>query len=460
MRKLWPFAVVFVYLAFLTHSYFWDGVLFSYEIEKVYAGAQPWTSLPHANHLLYSLFGWVLYAAAQLCRLHIRAITLLQIWNALVSATVAARLYLWVERRTQSAQTAAACTLFVAFGATWWKFSTDADPYIIAVRLLLLSILFVAEENPRLIAGGLCQIGAMLFHELAIFGYVPVVAALAWKRRWAAALAYAASTGVCVVAVYYAMFRAGAGAGHPTLLHWVSHFASDTDVAQRTGNWFVKNAASYGKLLAGGKLSLIGNTFSAVTALSFAVCIAATVWFVVRLRHPKSPAMPVTPYLRFVLWCWFLPYALFLAWFDPGNAAHKLFLWPPLVLLLGTAEWLQRRAPAFIALAIALAAWNFGAFIYPHSRPNGDPLVAFAHQLDRRMPAAATVYYASFSPDDWYLAYFAPGRNWQPASAAAPDQTGACFDTSELRLMTAAQKQNLHVWVMRDRDRLVEVGCH
>lgn len=454
-------AVILIYLAFLTRSYFWDGVLFSYVIEKVFAGKQSWTSLPHANHLLYSVFGWVLYAAARVCRWRVRAIILLQIANALLAAAVANRLYAWVRKQTGSGRTAAFCTILFAFGATWWKNATDADPYIVSVALLLPAVLFAMEEAPHVLAAGACHVGAMLFHELAIFGYLPILAALAWKRRWPIAVAYPAATGGCVLLVYWGSFAAGAGAGHPTLLNWITHFAPDTDVAQRTGNWFAKNAASYAKLFAGGKFSLIRDTFSAVTAIGFAVLLAALAAFAARVRIRDNAGVGLRRPTRLVLWCWLIPYAIFLAWFDPGNGAHKLFLWPPLVLLLGTSNWSRVHARALTALAIALAAWNFGAFIYPHSQPDTDPLLAMAHKLNGEMPKPATVYFANFSPDDWYLAYFAPGRDWLPAPANVVNvlRPGVCVDTSEMRRLSPEQIASMRLWSIEDPKRNVKVGC-
>lgn len=461
LRKLWPVSLAAIYLAFLTQSYFWDGVLFSYVIEKVFAGKQSWTSLPHANHLLYSLFGWLLYAAAHSLRTHARAITLLQISNGLVAVAVAHRIYLWVLKNTASQRIAVFCTVLFAFGATWWKFATDADPYIIAVRLLLLAVLFALEDQPRLIVAGLCHVGSMLFHELAIFGYAPILVAILRKRGWRTALAYAAVTGCSVVLVYWTFFVGGAGAGHPTLLNWVTRFAPDTDVARRTGNWFGKNAASYGKLFVGGKFSLIRDTFSAVTVISFTLCAAALAAFLVRLRIPEPAGKGLAREARVVLWCWLIPYAVFLAWFDPGNAAHKLFLWPPIALLIATATWSRVHARALTALAAAVAFWNFGAFIYPHSRPEADPLLAMAHTLNREMPNGAIVYFASFSPDDWYLAYFAPGRDWIPAppNAAAALRPGVCVDTSELRLLPPDSVAKMRMWSILDSKRDVKVGC-
>jgi hypothetical protein len=93
-------------------------------------------------------------------------------------------------------------------------------------------------------------------------------------------------------------------------------------------------------------------------------------------------------------------------------------VWPPIVLLMGTyiasRNRLMEHIYAFLALAVAIAAWNFGAFIYPHSRVTADPVLVLAQTLDQQLPRNATVYYRALDPDDWYLEYFAPGRTWSP----------------------------------------------
>src|SRR5207248_1335087 len=104
-----------------------------------------------------------------------------------------------------------------------------------------------------------------------------------------------------------------------------------------------------------------------------------------------------------VLWAWFLPYAIFLVFWGPGSAFYKLFVWPPIVLLIGTYIASRKRLIdhlyAFEALALALAAWNFGAFIYPHSHASADPVLVFAQTLNQQLPTNATIYYRALDPD-------------------------------------------------------------
>ncbi len=416
-----------VYLAFLTKTYYWDGVLFSLDIESVHRRELPAAALFHANHLLYSAVGYLLYSAAVSCGLTMRAITVLQIFNVLLSAAAGYVVYVLSKRLTGSQSIAVFSWLLFACGATWWKFSTDADSYILSILLLLLATMFLFENPPRLVAVAACHTLAMLFHELAIFTYVPVLAAIALDRRrsrtargWIA-IAYVAGTGLCVSAAYLICYAQANRRAYPSLLKWITSYASDSgfthSLSQIVGSYFI----TYVRLFAGGKLAFIRDYFSVAVCLSLCVCVAALLSAGYLLRHP-DPDAGANPNRRatLVLWIWLLAYAIFLASWDPGSAFHKLFVWPPIVLLIGIhigdSAMLRQRRKAFVALGVAVAAWNFGVFIYPHSHASADPVLTLAQKVDQELPKHATIYYRVLDPDDWYLEYFAPGRFWSPVN--------------------------------------------
>jgi hypothetical protein len=153
-----------------------------------------------------------------------------------------------------------------------------------------------------------------------------------------------------------------------------------------------------------------------------------------------------------VLWAWIIVYAIFLAWWEPGAAFHKLYLWPPVVLLIGV--WIARksgrleRVNAFLALTAAVAAWNFSAYVFPHAHSSADPVLMFAQTLDRQLPPRTTVYYSNLDSDDWYLEYFAPGRKWSPLPphpdggwmrrTVSTSPVPVCFETSALDRLNSA----------------------
>jgi len=395
--------------------------LFALNIENVARGHASAALLIHPNHLLYSAFGYVLYRGALACGLTLRAITVLQAVNILASTAAAAIVYAVAKQATQSRRLALFCTALFAFGATWWKFSTDADAYIVAVLLLLLAIFSVLQQPPRLIPAALCHTTAMLFHQLAIFAYAAILAAIYLNQRWPLrkriwlCIGYICGTGACVGAVYWICYSQADHSTYPTLARFIASYAPDSGFIRSFGQIVNSYLASYVKLFFGGKFSLIKDYFSVASGLSFAICVAALAFSVSRFRRASSePRSTVDRRTLIVLWAWLLPCAIFLASWDPGSTFHKLFVWPPIVLLIG-AYLASRQRPfvtAWIGIALAMAGWNFGAFIYPHAHASADPVLALAEKINRELPKNAIIYYRAFSPDDWYLDYFAPGRTW------------------------------------------------
>src|SRR5205085_8515954 len=172
-------------------------------------------------------------------------------------------------------------------------------------------------------------------------------------------------------------------------------------------------------------------------ALLFSVaCVTAAVAAAFRKRGAGPATSHVSDkHARTVLWSWLAVYLGFLSWFEPANAFYKLFVWPPIVLLIGffIDDRGNRWRPAFCWVVLALANWNFAGFIYPHSKIAADPVLNLATRMDKELPQSATVYYKALSPDDWYLEYFAPGRKWEPLPPAneIPRGTAAapvCFE--------------------------------
>ncbi len=477
MSKALPFlaGLAGVYLCFLTASHYWDGVLFSLYIEKVAEGALPAASLFHPNHLLYSGLGYLAYELLHFLGLPLRSLTALQIVNVAASVACSAILFRLCTRLFRSSELAVSCTLLFALGATWWKFSTDADSYIIAVLFSVAAVAWVLTKQPRLIPAGICLTLAMLFHQLAIFGYIPILVAI-WlegvtpqhRLRRAAGLVF--PTAACVAIAYLLAYSSThGGPSTQSFFGWMTSVSRDTKTTHSLAQFLLSNASSYSKLFGGGKLGLIRDFRSApvVLALLFAVvCVVAAALAAFR-RNPSSGVgtSRIDRRVYVVLWSWTAVYVLFLSWFEPGNAFYKLFVWPPIVLLIGS--YFNGRGRSFTQvfkwLILGLASWNFAAFIYPHSHIQADPLLMLAKRIDKELPKSATVYYKALSPDDWYLEYFAPGRNWQPlppgndipaGTAAAP----ACFETTALPYVQGDTRPSLQ-WHLVNSQHNVRLEC-
>ena len=435
--------VLALYAALPTRTYYWDGVLFALNIEDVARGQSSPLTLFHPNHLLYTAWGYALYRAALACGLTLRAITVLQIFNMLASVTAAALVFRLARRWNQSALF---CATLFAFGATWWKFSSDADAYIVSVLLLLVAMCFATATPPRWWAAALCHAAAMLFHELAIFTYPAILAAMLLERsrRFRLAAAYMAVTGAVVAGTYWICYSLMDHSRYPTLLAWVTSFASDSGYTHSFGQ-VAGSFGSYGKLFAGGRLALLRDYFSVPSAIAFAVCAVALI------AAFRRPGMKAPSARRPLLWAWAVPYFIFLASWDPVSAFHKLFVWPAIVLLI--TAYLRPN----YAFAIAIAAWNFGAFIYPHAQASADPVLALAQKINRELPKKATIYYAAFSPDDWYLDYFAPGRTWLKLNGAVAAEGTVCLETTALA--SKGPVETNRTWELVNAQHNIRLAC-
>ena len=115
-------AVLFalIYLATLTSDYFWDGITFALQIEKVAKGERGVNLLFHQNHLLYNAFGYLLYRSARSLGLGLRALTILELANVIIGAIGVGVFFQIVERVTRSRYWAAICSSALAVSATWW----------------------------------------------------------------------------------------------------------------------------------------------------------------------------------------------------------------------------------------------------------------------------------------------------------------------------------------------------
>lgn len=463
-----------LYLCFLTASHYWDGVLFSLYIEKVAEGVLPAPTLLHPNHLLYSPLGYSFYQFLHFLRLPVRAISALQFINVLASVCCSVLVFRICRRSFGSPHLARSCTLLFALGATWWKFSTDADAYIISVLFCVAAIGCVLTTQVRLVTAGVCLTAAMLFHQLAVLGYIPIVAAIWCERRGIQervrrALTFVSPTAACVAATYYvAYIWTHSDQSTRSFMQWVISVSKDTKTTQSFRQLLASNAASYLKLFGGGKLGLIRDFLSPPMVIALLICVAcatATVTSALRTRT-TAPSAPGEMYrrTRIVLWSWVAVYFVFLSWFEPGNAFYKLFAWPPIVVLIGSyLDGHESASKAFLWFTLGLASWNFAAFIYPHSHVEADPVLSVAKRVDKELPKAATVYYKALSPDDWYLEYFAPGRRWEPlgspdtirkASPVAP----VCFESTALPYVQAETDPSLS-WRLVNSQHNIRLEC-
>lgn len=200
---------VVLYACFLTRNYYWDGLSFAIDIER----AQSWRDLLNAHHLLYNLIGYGEYLLV--CR-RVRALYLMQWSNCLAGGVLIWLAYRLLRSLDVPVANSAACAMMIGAAATYWKFSTDADSYILANVFLLAAYKTVPRATLR---GALLHVCAMMMHQLSAL-FFPVALALLWRQRkeriWGAALSYTVVAVGLTLALYGIAYPPGDSktAGH------------------------------------------------------------------------------------------------------------------------------------------------------------------------------------------------------------------------------------------------------
>src|SRR5689334_15651143 len=167
--------LISIYLWFPTRNYYWDGITFAQTIEN----AAQFKSLVHPSHLLYNAVGYVFYHVLLAVGFSLRALTALQILNTLLSGVAAVVLFFTLQSAFRSLYLASWLTLLFGLSATWWKYSTDADAYIISTLFLLIAFrLILPTAKPRPVIVAVLYSLSMCFHELAIFFGAVIIAGL------------------------------------------------------------------------------------------------------------------------------------------------------------------------------------------------------------------------------------------------------------------------------------------
>ena len=400
-----------VYLAAPTRDYYWDGIAFATKIEMTQTGRD----LFSVHHLLYDFVGEIPY---KVIGGRIRALYLLQLTNCLAGSVLLWLAYRLFRTLGAPKSHSAACAALIAVSATFWKFTTDADSYILANVLLLATFLALGRSAVR---GGLFHAGAIMMHQLSLFFY-PVGLVLLWRRSkerfWRDAALYTLVVAGSTVAVYAIAFRLSLDREAPRFIDWIS-FHADVPFsfkAGRNASWLALGTA---KLFVGGK-------FSTSAWIAGPAAAALLAWGIVGLAFHRGKLLPVLAATPIVLWI--AIYAGFLFFWEPQNTFYRLFYLVPLVALLALAT---REIPVrpLICLVGALACWNFFQFIYPKTRVESNPPLEVALKQHSQWPQGTGVVFADFVPDLWTIHYFNMQATWISIEHSDPKQVAAYKDS-------------------------------
>lgn len=392
-----------LYACFLTRNYYWDGLSFAIDIEH----AQTWRDLFNVHHLLYNFIG---YGEYLLLGRSVRALYLMQWTNCLFGGILIWLLYRLLRSLDVPVPNSSAAAAVLATAATFWKFTTDADSYILANVFLVAAFLTIPRAPLR---GALLHVCALMMHQLSALFY-PVALVLLWRRNkdrfWRAALIYTVISGGLTLAAYGAAYHfASHRAAVTSFAGWLTYHAEVPFVFNPISGagWLILGTA---RLFAGGKLE-------PVAFLAAPISLALLLWAgrtIIRSRDQLRSIRPSGPLL-----VWVGIYVGFLFIWEPYNTFYRLFYLTPLVALVAVAT---RALPArpLAAIAAALLCWNFLVYIYPNSRVERNSLLVFALAHQRQWPPGTGIIFSQLVPDLWTISYFNPQVSWIPLEHPDP----------------------------------------
>lgn len=437
-------SLALIYVTTLTANYFWDGITFAFHIEKVASGQGRADLLFHQNHLLYNAVGYVLYCVARAAGLGVRALTVLQLANVVFGSLAIALFFQIAERMMRNRYVAALSSIALGLSAVWWKLSTDADAYILAVLLILLCIKNLLGPNPRWYVAGLTLAGAMLIHELASLFFLAAILAVFSSKDIQQKLRFACGMGTLAwsitVAVYY--WCGSTLHGMTDLLGVVKWAVSNPSLSTLSLNPIHGIVAMPRKNID----AIIGHDFALfssragvvasvvalaaiVAALALAYKAACTIDFFRLTQSVRCPAQPKEPWNQSIpaLIAWVTAYVVFLLFWEPEDPYYPLFYMPALALLSGLVLCNYLLIPAgpsersasdvpsgFCTLAVVtLALFNLAFFIVPNMQQDSNPLVTAAQAARGIWNERTVIYFANHNEADTTFEYFNDRTEWR-----------------------------------------------
>lgn len=426
-------SIVALYLSTLTANYYWDGITFALQIERVAIEGRTVSLLFHQNHLLYNALGYLLYRVAHAIGFGMRVLPLLQIANALIGAAAVTVFFQLAQRATANRYAAIVCSVALAVSAAWWKISTDVDAYILTILFILVCANNLLSARPRWVVAGLALAGAMLMHELAALFYPAALVAIftsrAIERKARFAAWMSALAGTVTIITYYLCALLTQAITHPLeLVKWAVSNPTGKSLGAAPLDGIrllpkVNSDAIVGHDFAlfrrqGGWLEFTIALAALAAGLIFVIIAARKVKVarvVSALRHCAPELIPARRQLVPVLVVWVGVYILFLIFWGP-LLYFRAFYTPALALGLGLAlsnyHSLTRNPPsgtaAFAVLAFAL--FNLGFYIGPNMRASAHPRVATARHTGWN--EQTLIYFADRTEADTAFEYFNPSCDW------------------------------------------------
>ena len=417
-----------IYLAFPTRNYYWDGITFARTIES----AREFKSLIHPSHLLYNVVGYLFFHLLQTVGLNLRAITALQTLNGLLSASAAVVFFSILKSSFRSLYLATFLTLLFGLSATWWKFSSDADAYIISVLLILISFRFILpHQKPRPLVVAILYAASMCFHQLAIFFGPVLMVGLAYqtKRKLSSFLQFGlVSVGLTTAAYFYCFHISAQSINPQSFLRWVTYYSPDASFSFSFWHNLGYTLRGNARLFLSGRFNLLEGLINPIIVILLVLLVIVFCFLgFLLVRNFQRPGINTLrklfrleenrPLLILSL-VWLSIYLLFLFVWLPQNTFYRLFYLPSLVLIIGLlarvrddkVEYQPKYRLAVFTVAVGLV--NFLFFIFPYSHVEKFPPTRFALEMNQLWTTKTVIFYGFENADENLVGYFAPNTMW------------------------------------------------
>jgi hypothetical protein len=473
-------SLALIYVMTLTANYFWDGITFASHIEKVAIGKDGAARLFHQNHLLYNTIGYVLYRIARGASPTVRALTILQLANVVFGSFAIAVLFQIAERVMRNRYAAALSSMALGLSAVWWKLSTDADAYILAVLLILLCLKNLLGPTPRWYISGLALAGAMLIHELASLFFLAAIIVVFSSKLIRQKLWFACGMGglawSITLVVYYACAATLHGMTDPlAVVRWAVSNPSQATPSLNPLHGILTTPARNIDAIIGHDFALFSSrprVFSSVVALATIIAglalafkAARTIDFF-RLAHSLRPAAPLMERWKEsvpALIAWIIPYVVFLLFFEPEDFYYPLFYTPALALLFGLVlSNYHLNAPRSrthsgageipsrtgVLAVVTLALFNLAFYIVPNMRGDSNRLVTAAKAAHGVWNEHSVIYFANHNEADTTFEYFNNQTVWRRISKASLAEIESQIDF--------ASREGGTVWLNRGATELID----
>ncbi|MFO8056474.1 MAG: hypothetical protein R6V10_04180 [bacterium] len=450
-----------LYLAFISRSYNFDGVVFSLWLgQAVHAGNTG--NLFHPHHMLYLPAAYAFARLLGFIGAEAGMAATLQLMDVILAAGTILLFHLLCFRHTRGRFVSTLASLLLAFSWSFWYLSIEPEVYILHTLVVLfsISVLFfftysrlrgkapggswLLQSMVLGVCGALCLLthitGGLFLLPLALgsFLYLRAAPGAGIYQHLRAGVAPALLTLTCALliisAVYWIGYEITARAQEQGFVSWLIGLASpDTGLGYKKSYWEFSPAmfqmwlsGMEKNIVAGGRHSFaVGKWLYPVRAVVLLLYISGIMMYV--LRFPRL--LERDKRVHVLLLTAVIPLSLFTMIWEPANFELKTALHPLIWLAVGmgvqsfasSIKTNKKRILVYAllpVLAVLLFFHNFYSSILPSSKEENNLALQRAYHIRDHTEPGAVIYMGGVSGGyrmgKIYVLYFA-GRETRVA---------------------------------------------